>query len=70
MHAVERGKLQLDEPVDAILYVTVLASLVLAHVLARPEVATAQIMDESGNLTKPTTKITLRMLLTHTSGYA
>ncbi|KZV83211.1 beta-lactamase/transpeptidase-like protein [Exidia glandulosa HHB12029] len=54
MQLVQRGKLTLDEPIEKVL----------------PEIADIKLLAEDGvTLTKPKNKITLRMLLTHTSGF-
>ncbi|EJD54223.1 beta-lactamase/transpeptidase-like protein [Auricularia subglabra TFB-10046 SS5] len=54
MKLVEQGKLVLDDPIETVI----------------SELADIQIMSEGGGLRAPKTKVTLRMLLTHTSGFA
>ncbi|GAA5972713.1 hypothetical protein JCM21900_002361 [Sporobolomyces salmonicolor] len=54
LQAVEQGKLTLDDPIGPLV----------------PEVSNAKIIDKDGNLTPPKNKITLRMLLSHTAGFA
>ncbi|KZV89798.1 beta-lactamase/transpeptidase-like protein [Exidia glandulosa HHB12029] len=54
MQLVQRGKLTLDNPIENVL----------------PEIAKIKVVANDGvTLTEPKTKITLRMLLTHTSGF-
>lgn len=54
MQLVEKGKLQLDEPLDNLM----------------PEMASIPILTKDGKLVKATKSITLRQLLTHTAGFA
>ncbi|EJD40363.1 beta-lactamase/transpeptidase-like protein [Auricularia subglabra TFB-10046 SS5] len=54
MQLVERGKLHLDKPIEKVL----------------PEMADVPLIHPDGSLTKPKNKVTLRMLLTHTAGFA
>jgi CubicO group peptidase (beta-lactamase class C family) len=71
LQLVEQGKLKLDDSIGHILYAsTFYCSNGEYRLLDRPEVARAKIVDENGNLSSPETPITLRHLLTHTSGYS
>lgn len=54
LQLVEQGKLTLDEPLESVL----------------PELARVRVLEEDGTLREPTVKITLRMLLAHTSGFS
>ncbi|KZV98346.1 beta-lactamase/transpeptidase-like protein [Exidia glandulosa HHB12029] len=54
MQLVEQGKVSLDEPVEKIL----------------PEIANVKLLKDDLTLVEPKTKITLRMLLSHTAGFS
>jgi len=56
LHAVEQGKLKLDDHKDLYKYC--------------PELEKVQVLQEDGSLVDKEKEITLRMLLTHTAGFA
>ena len=72
MQLVERGNLSLDAPLDSIVYLldTLPRILLLMKTVYRPEFMQLQVLQEDGTFKPVRNKITLRMLLTHTSGFA